>query len=62
MSPAGSGEASRSVRGRMMLKFKAGFKRLFYYRGRCVRCNNPLSPLSDPLNGDLKLLTSKANS
>jgi len=23
---------------------------------------NPLSPLSDPLNGDLKLLTSKANS
>jgi hypothetical protein len=22
----------------------------------------PLSPLSDPLNGDLKLLTSKANS
>ena len=22
---------------------------------------NPLSPLSDPLNGDLKLLTSKAN-
>jgi hypothetical protein len=23
--------------------------------------NNPLSPLSDPLNGDLKLLTSKGN-
>jgi hypothetical protein len=25
-------------------------------------CANPLSPLSDPLNGALKLITSKANS
>ena len=27
-----------------------------------ILTTTPLSPLSDPLNGDLKLLTSKANS